>query len=81
MDEVKDLAVKETEGGFTQDDVLEYLRLLDRRCFIVMHSGISWKPEYAQELEEIDKRFVVLRVRLDAAHAVRDARRARHDKI
>lgn len=76
MDEMKVLAVKEPEGGFTQDDVLEYLQLLDRRLFIVMHSGIDWQPEYDQELEEIDKRFAVLRARVDAAHAARDARRA-----
>lgn len=72
----KNLAVKETEGGFSQEDVLEYLQLLDRRLFIVMHSGIDWQPEYEQELEEIDKRCAVLRVRVDAAHAARDARRA-----
>lgn len=76
MDEMKDLAVKEPEGGFTQEDVLEYLQLLDRRIFIVMHSGISWKPEYDQELEEIDKRFAVLRARVGAAHAAREAGRA-----
>lgn len=72
----ENLAVKETEGEFTQDDVLEYLQLLDRRCFIVMHSGASWKPEYDQELEEIDKRFAELRVRVNAAHAAFEAGRA-----
>lgn len=66
---------EKTEGKLTQEDVLEYLRLLDRRIFIVMHSGIDWQPEYEQELVEIDQKLAALRVRVDAAIAARDARR------
>lgn len=54
-----------------EEQVMRYLELVDRRMFIVMHSGVSWKPEYAQELEEIDQEIAVLRTAIDAAHAAR----------
>jgi len=44
----------------TQEQVTRYLQLTDRRLFIVMHSGASWKPEYAQELEAIDQELAKL---------------------
>ena len=47
--------------GFGMDQVTRYLRLLDRRMYIIMHSGADWKPEYAQELEDIDAEIAVLR--------------------
>lgn len=55
----------------SEDQVMRYLELVDRRMFIVMHSGVDWKPEYAQELEAIDSEIAVLRTAIDAAHAAR----------
>lgn len=55
----------------SEEQVMRYLELVDRRMFIVMNSGITWKPEYAQELEEIDSEIAVLRTAIDAAHAAR----------
>lgn len=51
----------------TQDQVLRYLTLVERRLFIIMHSGISWKPEYADELEAIDQELAVLCPLVDQA--------------
>ncbi len=55
----------------SQEEILQYLELVDRRLYIVMHSGIDWKPEYAQEMEDIDREIAVLRQKIDAAHAAR----------
>lgn len=35
----------------TDKEVCRYLELVDRRLFILIHSGIDWKPEYTPELE------------------------------
>lgn len=55
----------------SEEQVTRYLQLTDRRMFIIMHSGASWKPEYAQELEEIDREIAVLRTAIDAAVTAR----------
>ena len=77
MDEKKNLAVNETGGELTHEDVFYCLRLVDRRIWLMdQQYGDKWKPEYAQEMDEIDEKIAVLRVRVDAAIAARDARRA-----
>lgn len=55
----------------SEEQVMRYLELVDRRMFIVMNSGITWKPEYARELEEIDSEIAVLRTAIETAHAAR----------
>lgn len=55
----------------SEEQVIRYLQLTDRSLFITMHSGASWKPEYAQELEEIDRELATLRPAIDAALAAR----------
>lgn len=64
-----------SDNGTVLNDehVLRYLSLVDRRLYIVMHSGVSWKPEFAQELEDIDREIAELRKIIDAAHDDRDA--------
>lgn len=57
----------------TEKQVVRYTQLIARRMEIVMHSGASWKPEYAQELEEIDAELATLRQRVDAALEVKAA--------
>lgn len=51
-----------------EKQILRYLELVNRRLYIIMHSGISWNPEYESEMEEIDKELVELRKLVDAAH-------------
>ena len=45
----------------TEKEILRYLTLVERRCFIVEHCGIDWKPEYGPELEAIDRELAELR--------------------
>ncbi|MBE5980338.1 MAG: hypothetical protein E7249_14560 [Paenibacillaceae bacterium] len=52
----------------TATDVIRYLALVDRRMFIIEHSGMSWQPEYGPELESIDQELVDLRKVIDAEH-------------
>lgn len=51
---------------FGMEQVTKYLKLIDRRMYIMMHSGADWKPEYGQELEEIDREISVLRELMDS---------------
>ncbi|WP_349674366.1 hypothetical protein [Lacrimispora sp.] len=55
----------------TAAEVIRYLALVDRRMFIIEHSGISWRPEYEPELESIDQELAKLRKVIDAEHAKR----------
>ena len=57
---------------FGMEQVTEYLKLLDRRLYILLHSGVDWKPEYEQELEEIDKKISVLREMMDSPEVHED---------
>lgn len=52
----------------TQEQVLRYLDLVDRRLFIVMHSGVDWKPEYEKELADIDKEISYFRKIINSAY-------------
>lgn len=65
---------KRMDAVMTDDQVVRYTRLMARRMQIVMHSGASWKPEYAQELEEIDAELATLGQRVDAALEAKEAR-------
>lgn len=38
-----------------------YAALANRRSFILLRSGASWKPEYEAELEQIDRELKALR--------------------
>lgn len=58
---------KRMDAVMTDEQVVRYTQLTARRMEIVMHSGASWKPEYGQELEEIDKELAALRGQVDTA--------------
>ena len=47
------------ERRMTDQEVVRYLDLVGRRLKLSM-SGVDWKPEYAQELEEIEKELAEL---------------------
>lgn len=55
----------------SEEQVKRYLHLTDRIMFISLHSGVSWKLEYAQELDEIKREIASLRSAIDAAIAAR----------
>ena len=58
----------------TENEVLRYLYLVDRRITILMDSGVNWKPEYGPELEAIDRELSVLRELVDAEHQRQEQR-------
>ena len=39
----------------TAEQVNRYLDLVNRRLYILAHSGIDWKPEYEAEMQRIDQ--------------------------
>lgn len=55
----------------TDKQVCRYTELANRKSFIIMHSGASWKPEYAEELEAIDQELAELRQVIDQEHEER----------
>lgn len=65
----------------SEEQVRRYLQLTDRSIFISLHSGASWKPEYAQELEEIDREIATLRPAIDAAIAARHLARGQKPEV
>lgn len=50
-------------------DVSKYIDLLHRRTFILLHSGIDWKPEYKTELRQINQELALLRPLVDQEHS------------
>ncbi len=54
-------------SNFGVEQVTRYLTLVDRRLYILMHSGVDWKPEYEKELADIDKEISVLRELMETA--------------
>ena len=57
----------------TEKEVNRYLQLAARKSFILIHSGISWKPEYGPELEAINQELTKLRYIIDREHRRREA--------
>lgn len=55
----------------TADQVSRYLKLAERKAFIVAHTGISWRPEWGPELTAIDEELKMLRPLVDQEHAKR----------
>lgn len=45
----------------TEKQVSRYIDLVHRRTYILTHSGVDWKPEYASETEQIDRELEILR--------------------
>ena len=50
----------------TDKEIIRYLELVDRRLFILTHSGIDWQLEYGPELAIIDQELTELRKAVDA---------------
>lgn len=58
----------------TGKEVCRYIDLVDRRVFIISHSGVDWKPEYAAELEAIDRELAELRRKVDQEHGRKEGK-------
>lgn len=56
----------------TDKEISRYLELANRRSFIVLHSGIDWKPEYEAELKAIDRELTRLRALVDQEREKRE---------
>lgn len=56
----------------TEKEILRYLSLVDRKLTIHLNSGVNWKPEYQEELVNIDKELTQLRILVDAEYAKRN---------
>lgn len=52
----------------SEKEVCRYLELVDRRLFIVIHSGIDWQQEYGPELEAIDEELSGLKTLVEMTH-------------
>ena len=55
----------------TAQQVSRYIELVDRRTFILTHSGVDWVPGYGAELDQIEKELAELRSLVDAEHQKR----------
>ena len=56
----------------TDQQVLRYMQLCKRRMDILLHSGVSWLPEYEAELKSIDQELKELSEAKEAAHRARE---------
>ncbi|MEE0203500.1 MAG: hypothetical protein U0I51_23545 [Muricomes sp.] len=56
----------------TKDQAIRYIDLVDRRIFILNHSGVDWKPEYGPELRQIDMELHQLRPLVEQEHRQRE---------
>lgn len=57
--------------SLSEQQITRYLELVDRRTYILLHSGVDWKPEYEQEMKAIDEEIAPLRRAIDAARTAR----------
>ena len=56
-------------GKHGEKEILRYLSLVDRKLTIHLNSGIDWKPEYEEELANIDIELAKLRILVEAEHS------------
>ena len=47
--------------NMTVDQIARYTALVKRKSEILLHSGVNWKPEYSEELMNIDRELAGLR--------------------
>ena len=58
-----------------EEQVARYIHLVYRKSFIIGHSGISWKPEYETEMQQINQELALLRPLVDQAHARKEIKK------
>lgn len=62
----------------SEQQILRYLHLIDRRLYIILNSGINWQPEYSTELDAIDRELMELREMVDSARIRRGNHQTAH---
>lgn len=55
----------------TAQQVSRYIELVDRRTFILTHSGVDWVQGYGVELDQIEKELAELRPLVNEEHKKR----------
>ena len=65
----------------TDKEVCRYIDLVDRRVFIITHSGVDWKPEYSAELEAIDRELTELRKKVDREYRQKEERKMKPYRV
>lgn len=55
----------------TQSQVLRYLELVERKLYIFSHSGVSWKQEYNEEMDQINQELEKLLPLVEAERSKR----------
>lgn len=64
----------------TDAQVVKYTELSARMAWIYTHSGVSWKPEYGPELEQIKQELSELGQIMETELAAREAASQHRDK-
>lgn len=59
----------------TDTEVTRYINAVHMKMYVLLHSGIDWKPEYDQILEKANKELAELRPLVDE-----ELRRREHDR-
>lgn len=62
----------------SEQQILRYLYLVDRRLYIILNSGINWQPEYGPELVGIDRELMELREVVESAKIKRGIYQTAH---
>lgn len=57
----EEILPKKELNTMTVEQIRDYTALVKRRSELIRHSGISWKPEYEQELQSIDRKLAEFR--------------------
>lgn len=64
----------------TAEQVNRYLDLVNRRLYILVHSGVDWKPEYETEIQQIDRELAELRPIVEQARKEKEQRHMTAEK-
>lgn len=64
----------------TAEEVNRYLDLVNRRLYILVHSGIDWKPEYEAEMQRIDQELAEMQPIVEQARKEKEQRHMRAEK-
>lgn len=62
------MTLTEKKHNISDDQIVKYLELVERRLFILLHSGVDWKPEYESELATINQELADLRPLVEQEH-------------
>ena len=58
----------------TAEQVNRYLDLVNRRLYILAHSGADWKPEYETEMQQIDREIAEMQPIVEQARKEKEQR-------